>query len=142
MAPRTIFVAGDHAGVEMKSHLIGTLPFLPWQDLGAHSNVSVDYPDYANRLAAELKPRLTDACGILLCGSGQGMAMAANRHPFVRAALCWTEDVAELTRRHNDANVLCLPSRLISNEVAVMIVKKFLATEFAGGRHQKRIDKL
>ena len=142
MSPRALLIASDHAGVEMKSHLIGTLPFLPWQDLGAHSTVSVDYPDYAARLAAELKTRGDGTRGILLCGSGQGMAIAANRYPFVRAALCWTEEVAELSRRHNDANVLCLASRLTPLDQAVRIVQAFLATEFEGGRHQKRIEKL
>ena len=142
MSPRTIFVACDHAGVEMKTHLIGTLLFLPWQDLGAFTTDSVDYPDYAGKMAEALEPRVSDARGVLLCGSGQGMAMAANRFKFIRAALCWNEEVAELTRRHNDANVLCLPSRLIANETATRIVQKFLATDFEGGRHQKRIQKL
>jgi ribose 5-phosphate isomerase B len=139
---KTIFMACDHAGLEMKDHLLGKFPFLPWKDLGTFAPASVDYPDYAAKLCEELKPRLKDSCGILICGSGQGMAMGANRFPFIRAALCWSEEVATLARLHNDANVLCLAGRLTSNAVAEKILSAFLETAFEGGRHQRRVDKL
>jgi ribose 5-phosphate isomerase B len=139
---KTIFVANDHAGLEMKRHLIGRMPFLPWQDLGAMNSESVDYPDFAEKLCHAMKSRLDDSCGILLCGSGEGMVMKANRFPFIRAALCWNEEVAVLTRQHNDANVLCLAGRLTVFPIAEQIVTAFLSTPFEGGRHQKRVDKL
>ena len=142
MRPKTIFVAGDHAGVEMKAHLIGSLPFLPWEDLGTNSTAPVDYPDFTRALVRALEPRISDAVGVLLCGSGQGVAIAANRFPFIRAALCWNEEVATLSRQHNDANVLCLASRLTTPDQAVRILNAFLAAEFEGGRHQRRIEKL
>lgn len=139
---KRIFIASDHAGVEMKAHLIGSLPALPWKDLGTNSNASVDYPDFAGALVRELEPRLSEAFGILICGSGQGMAIAANRHQKIRAAVCWNEEVAQLARQHNDANVLCLAARLTSPPEALRIFQAFAATTFEGGRHQKRIEKL
>jgi len=139
---KTIFIACDHAGLEMKTHLIGKFPFLPWKDLGTNTPDSVDYPDYAAKLGEELKGRLNDSCGVLVCGSGQGMAMRANRFPFIRAALCWSEEVAKLTRQHNDANVLCLAGRLTTPAIAEQILAAFLETTFEGGRHQRRVDKL
>jgi ribose 5-phosphate isomerase B len=126
----------------MKQHLLGRFPFLPWKDLGVFTSESVDYPDFAAKLCEEMKTRLEDACGILVCGSGQGMAIRANRYPFIRAALCWNEEVAALSRRHNDANVLCLAGRLTVWSVADRILDTFLKTEFEGGRHQRRVDKL
>ena len=112
-----------------------------WQDLGAHSTDSVDYPDYAKQLCAQLK-NSNESFGVLICGSGQGMAIAANRHPHIRAALCWSEEVAKLSRAHNNANVLCLGSRLITIEVAQQILKVFLTTQYEGGRHDQRVAKL
>lgn len=139
---KNIFIASDHAGFELKQHLIGRFPFLPWKDLGTNSADSVDYPDFADRLCLQLKDHLTDSCGILVCGSGQGMAIRANRYPFIRAALCWNEEVAELSRKHNNANTLCLAGRLTVWSVAERIVDAFLKTSFEGGRHQKRVNKL
>lgn len=139
---KTIFIASDHAGLEMKRHLISRFPHLPFKDLGTFNGDSVDYPDYAAALCRELEGRLTDSCGILVCGSGQGMNIRANRFPFIRSALCWSEEVAALAREHNDANVLCLGGRLVSFPVAEKILEVFLKTPFAGGRHQKRVDKL
>ena len=139
---KTIYIASDHAGLEMKRHLIGRFPFLPWKDLGPMNGDRVDYPDFAEKLCLSLKPEVAESCGILVCGSGQGMAMRANRFPFVRAALCWSEEVAELARQHNDANVLCLAGRLTAFPIAELILKKFMSTEFEGGRHQGRVDKL
>lgn len=138
----TIYIASDHAGLELKRHLIGRFPFLPWKDLGTNSTDSVDYPDYAGKLAKEMEHNLKNSVGILVCGSGQGMAMKANRYPFIRAALCWNEEIAELARSHNDANVLCLAGRHTVFPVAERIVDVFLKTPFEGGRHQGRVDKL
>jgi ribose 5-phosphate isomerase B len=137
-----IFIAADHAGLELKRHLVARLPHLPFRDLGTHSTESVDYPDFATKLCLNLKENLKDSCGVLICGSGQGMAIRANRFPFIRAALCWTEDVAKLAREHNDANVLCLGGRLVTFPTAEEILDAFLKTPFTGGRHQGRVDKL
>jgi len=139
---KSVFIASDHGGVDLKSHLIGRFPFIPWMDLGPLSSESVDYPDYAAKLCSELKPHLQDSRGILICGSGQGMAIRANRFPYIRAALCWNEEVVRLAREHNDANVLCLGGRLVSAPLAERILTLFLQTEFEGGRHQRRVDKL
>jgi ribose 5-phosphate isomerase B len=139
---KNIFVACDHAGLEMKRHLIGRYPHLPWKDLGTNNGDSVDYPDFAAKLCTELEGHLTDSIGVLVCGSGQGMNMRANRFGFIRSALCWNEEVAGLAREHNDANVLCLGGRLISFQMAEKILEAFLRTPFAGGRHAKRVDKL
>lgn len=139
---KTIFIASDHAGLEMKRHLIGRYPHLPWKDLGPFNGDSVDYPDYAAKLCRELEHEIKDSIGILVCGSGQGMAMRANRFPFIRAALCWNDEITKLARQHNDANVLCLAGRFIVFPVAEQIFNTFLNTPFEGGRHQKRVDKL
>ncbi len=139
---KKIFIASDHAGVELKRHLIERFSDLNFVDLGTHSGDSVDYPDYAKRLCEELEPHLPEACGVLICGSGQGMAMRANRYPFIRAALCWNTEVARLSREHNDANVLCMGARLMDNQTAEKILEVFLATQFSGGRHAGRVDKL
>ncbi|MGE3683199.1 MAG: ribose 5-phosphate isomerase B [Bdellovibrionales bacterium] len=139
---KTLFVASDHAGLELKQHLIGRYPFLPWKDLGTKTTESVDYPDYAAQLCLALQSEVTESRGVLICGSGQGMAIRANRFPFVRAALCWTEEVAKLSRQHNDANVLCLGGRFTVFSVAERILSAFLQTPFEGGRHQGRVDKL
>ena len=128
-------------GYEFKKKLMSLNPQHEWQDLGAHSTDSVDYPDYAKQLCAQLK-NSNESFGVLICGSGQGMAIAANRHPHIRAALCWSEEVAKLSRAHNNANVLCLGSRLITIEVAQQILKVFLTTQYEGGRHDQRVAKL
>lgn len=137
-----IYIACDHGGWDLKNHLIQKFPQLPWQDLGTHSSDSVDYPDYAAKLCEQLKNEIPNAVGILVCGSGQGMAIRANRYPFIRAALCWSEEVARLAREHNDANVLCLAGRLTQFNESERIVETFLKTNFEGGRHQRRVDKL
>lgn len=139
---RTIFIASDHAGLELKQHLLADLSQWPFKDLGTLTAESVDYPDYAVKLCREMEAQLKDSCGILICGSGQGMAIRANRFHFIRAAMCWTEEVARLAREHNDANVLCLGGRLIELALAKKITNTFLTTAFAGGRHQARVDKL
>ena len=139
---KTIFVACDHAGLEMKRHLMSRFLHLPWKDLGTNNGDSVDYPDYAAKLCHELEGHVRDSCGVLVCGSGQGMNMRANRFPFIRSALCWSEEVTQLAREHNDANVLCLGGRLTSFPMAERILETFLRVPFAGGRHQARVDKL
>ena len=139
---KIVFIASDHAGLEMKRHLMERHPEIPWKDLGPFNADSVDYPDYAEKLCKELEPHLKDSCGVLVCGSGQGMAIRANRFKFIRAALCWNEDIVTMARQHNDANVLCLPGRYVAFPVAEKILNLFLKTPFEGGRHQKRVDKL
>ncbi|WP_413291536.1 ribose 5-phosphate isomerase B [Bdellovibrio sp. HCB337] len=148
-----IFIASDHAGFDLKQIFIKYLPDLPWEDLGTHDLHSVDYPDFAKTLCDKLieatgkHPATEDAFntgvfGVLICGSGQGMAIRANKYPQIRAALCWNEDVARLSREHNNANVLCLGSRAVSSEVAEKILKAFMAAKFEGGRHSQRVAKL
>ena len=138
---KQIFVASDHAGFELKKSLITSRKDLPWRDLGPGDATSVDYPDYADLVANALKES-PDDIGVLICGSGQGMAIRANRYPFVRAALCVTPDMAELARSHNDANVLALGGRQISIPMALKILDKFLDAPFEGGRHERRVTKL
>lgn len=155
-----IYLGSDHAGVELKSQIVKELLNMSWMtevkreihDLGPQSFDSVDYPDYADLVAKKIhgfslvqensSRSLPTEVGILICGSGQGMAMRANKYAHVRAALCWTPEVARLSREHNDANVLCLSSRLVAPEVSLQIVQLFLTTPFAGGRHTTRVAKL
>ena len=134
---KKIVIASDHAGFELKEFLKQHFEFI---DLGTNSTDSVDYPDYGFKAAAEVAK--DDCIGIVICGSGIGISIAANRNPKVRCALCLTPEMAKLARQHNDANILALGARLTSPEVALEIVKTFLATEFEGGRHQKRVEKL
>jgi ribose 5-phosphate isomerase B len=136
-------IASDHAGFEMKEKLESRLRSMGYevQDLGTDSPASSDYPDFAHPLA-EMVSRGDAKRGVLLCGTGIGMAIAANRHPHVRAAVAWSPEVAELTRRHNDANVLVLPARCISDEDGEKILEVFLETAFEGGRHERRVEKL
>jgi len=136
-----IFIAADHAGFTLKSQLLATFPNLEWKDLGPANTDSVDYPDYADFLAVELK-KFPEALGVLICGSGQGMAIRANRYPHIRAGLCFSEEMARLSRAHNNANVLCLGSRFTDIELAKKILDVFLNTPFEGGRHERRVHKL
>ncbi len=140
----TIAVASDHAGVNLKAYLIIYLKSLGLEvkDFGpSDPNVSVDYPDYAYKVADAVA---TGACkyGIVICGSGIGVSIAANRNPLIRAALCVNPNMAELSRLHNDANVLALGARIIDEETAKESVRMFLTTDFAGGRHIQRVSKL
>lgn len=143
MPAETIAIASDHAGFDLKNALKKDLADLGFQvlDLGTHSAESVDYPDFANALANALK---TDKAkrGVLICGSGIGISIAANRHPEIRAALVHDALGATMSRRHNDANVICFGGRMIGMDVARDCLKVFLATEFEGGRHARRVDKL
>jgi ribose 5-phosphate isomerase B len=136
-------IASDHAGFEMKEKLRVALERLGYevQDLGTNSPGSTDYADYAHPLAEEVE-RGEAKRGVLLCGTGLGMSYAANRHRGVRAAVVWSPEIAELARRHNDANVLVLPARFLSEEDGVRILKTFLDTPFEGGRHERRVEKI
>ena len=136
-------IASDHAGVTLKASLKEQLlarGFVP-EDLGAHTKDSVDYPDFAEALCQFI---LTGKAtrGVLICGSGIGMSIAANRHKGIRAALCRSRDDAELARKHNNANVLCLGERTTDDATAKDIVATFIGTEFEGGRHEKRVEKM
>jgi len=141
--PETIAIASDHAGVALKETLkdailkAGMIP----EDMGAHSKDSVDYPDYAKKVT-DWVLKHPGARAVLICGSGIGMSMAANRVKGIRAALIRTPEEAELSRQHNDANVLCLGERLTNAESAKEILKRFLATPFEGGRHEGRVSKM
>ena len=138
-----IALASDHAGYALKEalkqHLV-TLGHTPL-DLGTNSEDSVDYPDFGNAMAAALKANKAEQ-GILVCGSGIGISIAANRHPHIRAALCHNEETAKLSREHNDANVLVMGARIVSEDLAKTMLKTFLTTPFAGGRHAGRVAKL
>lgn len=139
---RNIHIASDHAGFEMKNELKSFLSGKDFQvtDDGTYDKESCDYPDFAHKLCNAVSQE--SGTGILVCGTGMGMSMAANRHSGIRAALCTTELHARLSRQHNNANVLCLGSRVTGIELAHAIVTTFLETPFEGGRHQRRIDKI
>ena len=137
----TVAIACDHGGFALKEALKVALPDLKWLDLGTHSTESVDYPDFGNKLADAIRDGKA-ARGILICGSGVGISIAANRHAHIRCALVHDVTGARLCRQHNDANVLALGGRMIGEAVAKECVEAFLSTAFDGGRHQKRIDKL
>ena len=143
MSKRAVLLAADHAGYELKQDLARHLADLGYDalDLGTDSPDSVDYPDYAHRLADAIE-RGEAAQGILCCGAGIGMSIAANRHAGVRAANCLDERMAALAREHNDANVLCLGSRLLDSDQAKKILWTFLETPFGGGRHGRRVEKI
>lgn len=138
-----IAICSDHAGYELKSIIEGYLEAndLAYEDFGTYSAESCDYPDFAHPAAIAVEE---GRCypGIAMCGSGNGIAMTLNKHQGIRAALCWNTELASLARRHNNANVLVLPARFIEPSLALEIVDVFLHTDFEGGRHQRRIDKI
>ncbi|UXP30552.1 ribose 5-phosphate isomerase B [Reichenbachiella agarivorans] len=138
-----IGIGGDHAGFEYKNEIVKHLQAQGYEveDFGPHSPSSVDYPDHVHPLAQSIEEKKTDF-GILICGSANGVAITANKHQGIRAGLCWEVEVAELIRLHNDANIICLPARFVSLEKSIAMVDKFLTTEFEGGRHQTRVDKI
>lgn len=140
---KLIFLGSDHAGYDLKMKLIPDLEAAGFKivDKGTDSEERCDYPDYAHAVALELKNN-PDALGLLVCGSGNGISIAANKHEHVRAALCWNVELGELARAHNNANVLSLPSRFIDDATAKSILKAFINTEFEGGRHEKRVEKI
>ncbi len=137
-----IIIGSDHAGFSMKEELKTWLKIQghTCDDKGCHSTESVDYPDYAHLVAEAVESE--DTLGILLCGSANGVCITANKHAGIRAALCWTKEISSLARQHNDANIVCIPARFISLEEAKEIVTTFISTEFEGGRHQNRVNKI
>ena len=136
-------IGADHAGFELKEKLKAVLVGLGYEvaDVGTSSTASTDYADYAHPVAREVETGQAKR-GVLLCGTGLGMAYAANRHPHVRAAVAWNTEIAALARLHNDANILVLPARCISEAEGVDILKTWLDTPFEGGRHERRIEKI
>ncbi|MDN5203989.1 ribose 5-phosphate isomerase B [Fulvivirgaceae bacterium BMA10] len=138
-----IAIGGDHAGFTYKEKLVERLKANGTEvtDHGPFSDASVDYPDFVHPVASDVESGKADF-GILICGSGNGVAMTANKHADIRAALCWNEDLAALARQHNNANVLCIPARFISYGLAEKLVDVFLASDFEGGRHSRRVDKI
>lgn len=140
---KNIFLASDHAGYILKEKIIESLPIFKFDviDLGTNSDISVDYPDFAEVLTNKIL-EINGSVGILICGSGIGMSIAANRKPGIRAALCMSVIMSQLARAHNDANVLVLGAKLIDDALAIEIVQKFLNEQFEGGRHINRLNKL
>ena len=138
-----IAIGSDHAGFEHKEVLKEWLTNNGYEvsDFGTHSLDSVDYPDFAHPVADAVEKKEA-SLGVLLCGSANGVAVTANKHQGIRAALCWTEEIAALARQHNNANVVCIPARFVSNQQAEKILKTFLQTEFEGGRHSRRVEKI
>lgn len=140
---KTIGLCSDHAGFELKEQVKTWLESkgLSYQDFGTHSTDSCDYPDYAHPMAQAVEAGDVYP-GIAICGTGNGIGMTLNKHQGIRAALCWNAEIAQLARAHNDANVLVMPGRFIAWDEAEKILEVFFATEFEGGRHQRRIDKI
>lgn len=140
---KPIAIGADHAGFEYKTAIVKHLNQLGYQvcDFGTYSENSVDYPDFAHPTADSVEKE-ESAFGILVCGSANGVAITANKHKGIRAALCWLTDIAELARKHNNANVVCIPARFVSVQDALNIIDTFLKTRFEGGRHQGRVNKI
>ncbi|MCJ8208172.1 ribose 5-phosphate isomerase B [Mucilaginibacter sp. RS28] len=137
-----IAIGSDHAGFDYKEALVEFLKGVKEvKDFGTHSAASVDYPDFAHPVANAVETHEADF-GILVCGSGNGVAITANKHQDIRAAICWTQELASLARLHNNANVLCIPARFITLEEAKKITEIFLLTQFEGGRHANRVSKI
>ena len=136
-------IAGDHAGYDYKQSLYNNLLSQGHEikDFGPANNSSVDYPDFAHPVASFVEEN-PGSLGILVCGSGNGVAMAANKHAGIRAAVCWNEELAKLSRLHNNANIICIPARFISPERSLKLVHIFLTETFEGGRHANRVDKI
>lgn len=143
MNTTVVGLASDHAGYPLKEYIKQYLDArgIRWKDFGTDSEASCDYPDYAHPLANAVEAGNVYP-GIAVCGSGEGISMTLNKHQGIRAGLCWMPEIARLVRQHNDANVLVMPGRFVSNEEAKAIMDEFFATDFEGGRHQKRVDKI
>ena len=139
----TISIGNDHAGVDLKKHIVKYLNGRGFKikDKGTNSDKSVDYPDFIHPVSKEIEENKSNL-GIVICGSGNGAAMTANKRKTIRAALCWNEEISKLARQHNDANILSIPSRFVNKTEAIDIVAAFIKTDFEGGRHKKRIKKL
>ena len=138
-----ISIGNDHAGVDLKNQIVKHLnkKGFTTNDKGTNTNKSVDYPDFIHPVSKEIEGKKANM-GIIICGSGNGAAMTANKRKNIRAALCWNKEISKLARQHNDANVLSIPSRFVSYNEAIDIVDAFINTEFEGGRHQRRIEKI
>lgn len=138
-----ISIGNDHAGTEYKFAIIELLKSkeILVKNYGTDSNESVDYPDFVHPVAKDIVSNKSDF-GILICGSANGVAMTANKYKEVRAGLCWTKEIVELIRQHNNANILCIPARYTSIPQALKMVEIFISTDFEGGRHQKRVNKI
>lgn len=136
-------IGADHAGFSLKSEVIQHLQSKGYEveDFGCYSEESIDYPDYGHPVA-ELVENTPGMLGIVICGSGNGINMTVNKHRGIRSALCWKKEIAELARQHNDANILALPARFISVQEALEMVDTFLTTDFEGGRHERRVNKI
>lgn len=145
MSTSSIAIGSDHAGFECKESIKTALKTanegFALVDVGTHSADSVDYPDFAHQVANQVESGEVEM-GVVICGSGNGVCITANKHKGIRAALCWSVEIAALARQHNDANVLCIPARFVSHETALQMVETFMNTAFEGGRHQKRIEKI
>ncbi|MBP6090665.1 MAG: ribose 5-phosphate isomerase B [Crocinitomicaceae bacterium] len=143
MYKNTIPIGSDHAGFELKNAIISFLEEKGFsvKDFGCYSEDSIDYPDYGHPVA-EMVESNEAMLGIVICGSGNGINMTVNKHKGIRSALCWNTELAALARQHNDANILALPARFVSIELALEMVNTFLTASFEGGRHQNRIDKI
>jgi len=138
---RKIAIANDHAGPGLKKKIIDHFPNVDWVNYGTDTDDSVDYPDHAHPLAQAVASGEAEL-GVLICGSGNGVCMSANKHKAIRAALCWTTEISALARQHNNANVICVPARFVSEELALEMVDTFLSTDFEGGRHERRVGKI
>ena len=138
-----VAIGCDHAGFPYKDTIIGILKKenIDVIDKGTYSEESVDYPDFVHPVADLVESGEADL-GVLICGSGNGVSMAANKHQGIRAALCWKEELAALSRLHNNANIICIPARFVSAKLARQMVRTFVSTEFEGGRHARRVDKI
>ena len=138
-----ISIGADHAGFKLKNLIIKHLndKGIETKDFGCHSEESIDYPDYAHPVA-ESVGNDSNLLGVLICGSGNGISMTANKHQNIRSAICWNVEIAKLAREHNNANIITLPARFISEEEALKMIDVFFETDFEGGRHQRRVDKI
>lgn len=141
--PITVAIGSDHAGFEYKEAIKQHLQNAKYSviDMGTHSPDSVDYPDFSHPVAQAVTDG-TAQFGVLICGSANGVAMAANKHAGARAAICWQTDITALARTHNDANIICLPARFVALHYAIQMTDLFLTTPFEGGRHQNRVNKI
>ncbi len=140
---KIIPIGCDHAGYELKEEIKSHLETKGYEmnDVGCYSSESIDYPDFGHPVANYVESN-SGALGIVICGSGNGINMSVNKHQAIRSALCWKTEIAELARQHNDANIIALPARFVSTELAKEMVDVFLSTEFEGGRHKRRVDKI
>jgi ribose 5-phosphate isomerase B len=140
---RIIGIASDHAGFELKQTIKKYLDEKDYQvvDFGTNSLESMDYPDVIHPLCKSIENKKIDI-GIIMCGSGNGVNITANKYPYIRSALCWLPEISALSKQHNNANIIALPARFLSNELAINIVDSYLSSDFEGGRHQRRVEKI